>query len=183
MKVKIIKCSNDEFWYRDQVGAILNVGERDINGFEVPINGDKYIRTIHISDLEILPDETPQPEPFDLERALNGEKVVNRRGEPVTSIFHFEGATKTHYCVGGVCDGYARFYTKDGFYTPLNGECQEDLFMAPKEPRVVTKWVNVYGHGTSCSDPYDSYNEAIDKNIGCHGCEYIGTFPIQITLP
>lgn len=85
--------------------------------------------------------------PFDLQRALAGDKVVNRGGTEVTQLTKFD--CKTSFTVVGVMDGAVYTWKEDGRYVETKS-CY-DLFMAPK---TVKRWVNFYG--TQKSYHYDS---------------------------
>lgn len=76
--------------------------------------------------------------PFDLEKALSGEKVVTRSGLEITNIAWFESyrqPNQKHLLV--VVEGDILFYKKDGIH---HGNHAFDLFMAPKTE---TFWVGV----------------------------------------
>jgi len=92
--------------------------------------------------------------PFNLEKALAGEPVVTRNGEPVSEVHYFETVTR-QYKVFAVVTGEVQSYTESGRYT-LRVEHAFDLFMAPVK-RV--GWVNIYSD-RSCLLIYDSEDEA-----------------------
>lgn len=81
--------------------------------------------------------------PFDLEKALKGEKVVTRDGREVTRLVDFPDAMFSEFLVAAVSDGCLRTYTLKGRENS-GSDSSNDLFMVPKE-RVV--WVNLYGDG------------------------------------
>ncbi len=78
--------------------------------------------------------------PFDLQRALAGDKVVTRDGREVTQLTKFE-ITENEYPLIGVVGDRIRSWTIKGqlFRDGRFAEC--DLFMAPT---TVKRWVNFY---------------------------------------
>lgn len=185
MKVRIVKSERQTYWYAAQIGCIFNVQQspHDENGWSVSGMEDEHRHYIVKSDCEILPEEN-QPEPFDLERALKGEKVVTRNGRVVTEIIQFKTAEKTVFCVGGVCDGEVAYWDIEGHFTPISGKSSRDLFMAPRESEYVTKWANVW-HSTNGyffgSTSYDS--EGAAESVRNFYTDYIGAFPITFKRP
>ena len=86
--------------------------------------------------------DTSNFKPFDWEKAVAGEPVVDRAGRPVTQITRFNGV-KGGRCVAGVNgDGNLSIYHHDdGRFLGDKEDCVLDLFMAPTEKTV---WVNHY---------------------------------------
>jgi hypothetical protein len=79
--------------------------------------------------------------PFNLERALAGDKVVTRTGKEVKDVKHFSFA-RTPCPVLAVVDGHIfRFSPSGMFEEGLGLKNPIDLFMAPKTRTV---WVNLY---------------------------------------
>lgn len=79
-------------------------------------------------------------EKFDLEKALNGAKVVTRDRREVKQLTKFE--CSRIYSLVGVLDNFIQTWTSEGIFdTEYEGECLADLFLAV-EPNSV--WVNVY---------------------------------------
>jgi len=77
---------------------------------------------------------------FDLERALAGDKVINREGSDVEQLVKFK--TNDEYSLFGVIDGgVCSWCTKGKFYRYSDGG--NDLFMAPKK---LSGFVNVYSN-------------------------------------
>lgn len=74
--------------------------------------------------------------PFDLEKALAGEPVVTRDGNPVTQVTKFD--CDSAYPLRAVIDGKIISFTTNG-NTNVSIEHEHDLFMAEPE-----RWVNVY---------------------------------------
>lgn len=52
LKIKIVKCSHDKYWYRDRVGEIFNVHDICTRDYYVII--DKRLRGILRIDAEIV---------------------------------------------------------------------------------------------------------------------------------
>lgn len=78
--------------------------------------------------------------PFDLERALAGDKVVTRNGINVIEIKFFENKKLMKPVVFSVDDEYLYFScTKEGKFHITGYESPQDLFMSPK-----TKVMYVY---------------------------------------
>jgi hypothetical protein len=99
-------------------------------------------------------------EKFDLEKALNGAKVVTRDGREVSQLTNFENLNDDYPLIG-VVDRSIRTWTTQGLFVgaPL-GESDEDLFLAVEPQRV---WVNVYylnGKLFIGADQYNSLREA-----------------------
>lgn len=178
MKVRIVKSEHQGYWYAEQIGSIITAFDKDGYDFHVPGCGD-----ISKSDCEILPEEN-QPEPFDLERALKGDKVVTKEGYKVTNIVKFPGSVG-EMCVYGVCDNGEETEVCDwnikGKFNPRKENTSMDLFMAPRESEYVTKWVNLYAAG--CAAWEHSQQEAIDSNMKTGYRGHIGTFPITFKRP
>jgi hypothetical protein len=78
-------------------------------------------------------------EKFDLEKALNGAKVVTRDGREVTQLTKFEGLKD--YPLVGIVDSQLHTWTTQGPLSLHLGECGADLFLAVEPQRI---WVNVY---------------------------------------
>ena len=77
-------------------------------------------------------------EKFDLEKALNGAKVVTRDGREVTQFTKLE--IDNEYCLSGVFERKHGRWTIDGhFYA--GRDMGEDLFL---EGKVQSVWVNIY---------------------------------------
>ncbi|MEO7048744.1 MAG: hypothetical protein ABI091_25810 [Ferruginibacter sp.] len=115
--------------------------------------------------------------PFYLAAALEGKKVIYRKGEEVKDYHYFKNA-KGPFVIFTETGGEIKSHTIDG------GLFQEvdspyDLFMAPE---TVTKWVNVY-HGKNGDfnfgslRAYDSLNQA-EKHCKNKGITVPITFDI-----
>lgn len=82
--------------------------------------------------------------PFNLERALAGDKVVTRNGLEVTQLKAFE--LDSDFRVYAVLnDDVTRWTTEGKFWLFDESSC--DLFMAPK---TVKRWVNFYPKDCYC---------------------------------
>jgi hypothetical protein len=82
-------------------------------------------------------------EKFDLEKALNGAKVVTRDGREVTQLTKFE--TYDKFCLYGLVDEQVYCWSIKGEYSD-NSSCSMDLYIVGKVRRV---WANVmkYANG------------------------------------
>lgn len=78
---------------------------------------------------------------FDLEKALNGAKVVTRNGKEVKQLTHFDASYKYAYHLYGVIGEHIYSWTKTGQYDHFNDHHEHDLFIAVEPNRI---WVNVY---------------------------------------
>ena len=190
MRVKILKCDHSHVWYAKQIGGVFNVIRKD-KGFVLPNtesikdkDHETYELVIDPVDCEILPDETPQPEPFDLERALNGEKVIEADGREATLIGISHLTTSPIFWNLKNTLGQPD-YIRTGNDGVSGGINPYRLFMAPKEPKVVTKWAVVcldhHGEMFTYGALKDTKEEAI--NLGHGKVFFICISPIQITLP
>ena len=112
-------------------------------------------------------------EKFDLEKALNGAKVVTRDGREVKELIKFESLQD--YTLGGVLDNQLKTWTEQGKFHTEHVESDEDLCLAV-EPQSI--WVNVLkinGHIGLGAIGYTK-EEAKMKNI--HMDKYIKTIEI-----
>jgi hypothetical protein len=117
-------------------------------------------------------------EKFDLEKALNGAKVVTRDGREVKELTKFKGSKE--YQLAGVLDSQLQTWTTQGLFNANHaGECRADLFLAV-EPQSI--WVNVYKfHGQIVLGAIGyTKEEAINKNRYID--EYIKTIEITDEL-
>jgi hypothetical protein len=116
-------------------------------------------------------------EKFDLEKALNGAKVVTRDGREVKELTKFEGLKD--YPLAGIVDSQLHTWTTQGLISLHLGECRADLFLAVETKRV---YVNVYIlHDTiKTGGNYDTL-EAAKKAIQ-KGLDYIKTIEITDEL-
>jgi hypothetical protein len=96
--------------------------------------------------------------PFDLERALAGDKVVTRDGREVTQVTKFD--IEKPACVYGVINGHIHTFNEIGRYN--NVESLNDLFMAPKVVKY-KRWVVLYPCGEF--GDHESELDAMDEVI------------------
>ncbi|NRA76734.1 MAG: hypothetical protein HRU18_00880 [Pseudoalteromonas sp.] len=83
---------------------------------------------------------------FDLEKALAGEKVVTRDGQPITQLVKFKTYSGS-VLYGLNCDmDKIESWLIDGRYHDVKGECGADLFMAPKK---LSGFLNVWSNDAS----------------------------------
>jgi hypothetical protein len=117
-------------------------------------------------------------EKFDLEKALNGAKVVTRDGREVSQLTKFECINL--YSLVGVVDGVIKRWTEQGkFDTEPVEESHLDLFIAVEPKRI---WVNVYvSHDTIQTSANYNTLEAAKKAIQ-ENLKYIKTIEITDEL-
>ena len=113
--------------------------------------------------------------PFDLERALAGDKVVTRGGIEVEQITQFEAIDK--FCIYAAVNGSIESFLPTGAYA--GDTSNYDLFMAPKIKKFEA-WVNVYSWGISCVTygTEDGAKDGIKDNIE----HYIKTIKIETEI-
>lgn len=182
MKVRIIKCDNPNRWYQNQIGSVLNVfAVHNKDGGDIFLVDTKFNAALGIerTDLEILPIEpAPQPEPFDLERALKGDEVMCG-GYKVSDIY----LAPVAQMVVGLIDGRAHAWTKEGAYFE-NGNMivESTLYMAPIEPKTKTIWVNVFNLNgkIQTGDIHEAEQHAKRHQ---HATGYMGTYPLTVAIP
>lgn len=93
---------------------------------------------------------TTKLKPFNLEKALAGEKVVTRDGQEVVKIVHFKDANINERVIFQVedvvylCSEDGKYYN----YTTGSGS-QLDLFMAPTKKQ---GWINIYDNDPTKTD-------------------------------
>ena len=114
--------------------------------------------------------------PFNLEKALSGEPVVNGSGVKVTEIVYFNTVDqRLSPPIIAVLDGVSRGFTIDGIHYKAHPSESIDLFMADTE-----KWVNVYYNKEKdlafCSETYESEIEARTGSLPTH---YITTIQVR----
>lgn len=117
---------------------------------ETPTSLVQHIANLHtfLAHYQALLNASPDPEPFDLERAKAGEAVQTRDGRKVRLLcFDRKSADDSFPLAGLVEDPKTEWpvtWTKEGnfFAQPANDD--RDLFMAPRpvEHRII--WLNVY---------------------------------------
>ena len=97
--------------------------------------------------------------PFDLKRALAGDKVVTREGLVVNEIHHFKSVSSMYDVLVSV-NGSVYACTKEGLYI-FPEETRFDLFMAPRTKRFEA-WVSVYQTGFGGV----TWNNEYDASVG-----------------
>jgi hypothetical protein len=80
-------------------------------------------------------------EKFDLEKAINGAKVVTRDGKEVKQLTYFDLSDDHKYHLYGVVGKSIRCWTITGQYEPSDDNYDLDLFLAVEPQRI---WVNVF---------------------------------------
>jgi len=85
--------------------------------------------------------------PFDLQRAIAGEKLVTREGKEVTEFHHFKTVSGSYPCTA-VVNGERSAYTLAGHFNRSQHPHCDDLFMAAKKRTV---FVNIYDKDTTAS--------------------------------
>lgn len=105
--------------------------------------------------------------PFDLAKALNGERIVTRNGHEVSEILKFK--ISNPFCVFGVVNGCVECWDENGKYGQFNRqEYNLDLFMAPVKRQ---EWRGIYKSNTEKSGyrvgnyGFDTEQEAFDGRI------------------
>lgn len=128
--------------------------------------------------------------PFDLQKALAGEPVVTKDGNPATYRFTAKNTTikHTHVFTRTDANGNEWAVIVDDEGRPSNASSlivkNAELFMAPVKKTV---WVNTYNSSImgnielGCTTPYNSEEEA-KQAWGYNSSDYIGTYPIEIEL-
>jgi hypothetical protein len=123
-------------------------------------------------------------EKFDLEKALNGAKVVTRDGREVKELTKFEGLKD--YPLVGVLDNQLQTWTTQGLISPHLGECRADLFLAVETKRV---YVNVLQYangdlwvGSQCFRAFESAQNFCKNNNGKFKKAYVKTIEITDEL-
>lgn len=71
-------------------------------------------------------------QPFNLQAALAGARVITRDGREVHELTKFTKVTNSDLNLAGVVNGCVVIWCKDGNYDPFYDKSHLDLFMAPK---------------------------------------------------
>lgn len=87
MKVKIIKCIGEGYWYKERIGEVFNVNNLLENSYEVTVNGIPVGKFITKYDCEIL--EELNVEPFELKEGMKF-KVVSKDPEHINFVEEME---------------------------------------------------------------------------------------------
>jgi hypothetical protein len=118
-------------------------------------------------------------EKFDLEKALNGSKVVTRDGGEVTQLTKFE--TGHPYChLYGVVDNRVYQWNVQGKFNPkILGEHNLDLFLSAEPKRIwVNVFMNIHGDLWVGGNQYNSLQEAYKNADDDVDRQYIKTIEI-----
>ena len=115
-------------------------------------------------------------EKFDLEKALNGAKVVTRDGREVSQLAKFECVDE--YPIVGVLDSFICVWTIKGEFE-YGDKCDEDLFL---ESKVRRAWLNVYGNGRDILTSGCYRTKQVALNNISEDYEYIKTIEITDEL-
>ena len=110
--------------------------------------------------------------PFDLERALAGDKVVTRDGREVTQLTKFNSVGE---CLAAVVDGELITWGEDGRYWANGKDSGLDLFMAPK---TVKRWVNFYPADLS----YQANGFAFGSEMAAKGAAHAKAIAIAVPV-
>jgi hypothetical protein len=82
MIVKIIKCSKSTYWYNDKIGCTFKV-DRFMNNFIIPDENKNWIKSIDVSDCEIIKEEVEFDHYIEeiIRNPLNDDDYINCRKE------------------------------------------------------------------------------------------------------
>lgn len=83
--------------------------------------------------------------PFEFKRAMAGDKVVTRRGTPVSDLVSFSRANSAHTIVG-IVEGSILSWTRYGRYIDSETDHGNDLVMVDEAVEASEAWLNVYWH-------------------------------------
>lgn len=87
-------------------------------------------------------------EKFDLEKALNGAKVVTRDGLEVKQLTYFHANDNYEYHLYGIVHTFICCWTKTGEFDIDKANHDNDLFLVVEPKRI---WVNVYARPSNLS--------------------------------
>lgn len=166
MKVKIISAKKTD-WYHAQIGSIVNVDE--CTG-DYKLSGTNGAPWISMRDCEVIDEPTPQPKPFDLERALKGEPIFadGYTGEYIFTNKHTDDIKHVfQLAVNGGEDQAVIYYserTKNWYGGFTSCKLFYTVTMAPKEPEFHEAWVNSSPWGYSAA--IFSSEEEATKRLG-----------------
>lgn len=156
MKVKIISASKGTFWYVNQIGSTFTVKISEKHPADYVLDENTLYSTLLIlkSDCEVIEESAPQPEPFDLERALKGDGVLinGDLGKYMFTNVHYFDGTKHVFqvSISGSKNQAVVSYNDDKkeWYYGLRSDVMKcEVTMAPKEPEYVEGWVVVTPSG------------------------------------
>jgi len=114
-----------------------------------------------------------QLKPFNLERALAGDKVITRSGEHVPEIHYFKTTRYSRFPIVAVIEGHIRTFKINGEYSDHVNH-SFDLFMATKKKKlyIAFKYIDYNGGKWASSFVYESLEE-IKKNLLEHDPSWI----------
>jgi hypothetical protein len=121
-------------------------------------------------------------EKFDLEKALNGAKVVTRDGKEVKQLTYFDLSDDHKYHLYGVVGKSIRCWTITGQYEPSDDNYDLDLCLAVEPKRI---WVNAYYYNGKLwlgGSDYTSLTEAKLHAVDTPNMQYIKTIEITDEL-
>jgi hypothetical protein len=125
-------------------------------------------------------------EKFDLEKALNGAKVVTRDGKEVKQLTYFDLSDDHKYHLYGVVGKSIRCWTITGQYEPSDDNYDLDLFLAVEPKRI---WVNVLQYangdlwvGSECFPTFETAQNFCKNNNGKFKKAYVKTIEITDEL-
>lgn len=101
--------------------------------------------------------KTTKQVPFDLQKCINGAKVVTRDGRDFKFLAYDANLAAISRLVGNINNCLASYY-EDGKYW-VDKECMNDLFIL-EEVEECEGWINVY-EGACWTGIYQSKEEAI----------------------
>jgi hypothetical protein len=115
---------------------------------------------------------------FDLQKALNGAKVVTRDGKELTQLHIFDNV-ESHYPVYGCIENSIARWTTDGCFLNNDSKNENDLFI---EVEVKSVWQNVYTDmgDLLISGVYKTKEQALNEKI--EGWVYLKTIEITDEL-
>lgn len=103
---------------------------------------------------------TAEPQPFDLQRCMAGEKVVSRDCRPYKFGAYNPDARQARKIIGWLGNrmiGHSVY----GIWSSAGRESRSDLFMAPVEPELpepLDSWIAIF---SGASWVYDDYQSAL----------------------
>jgi hypothetical protein len=114
--------------------------------------------------------------PFDLDKALAGEKVITRDGIEVRELHKFK-TSDSPYPLRGVVPGILSAWTNEGICSNSNIEPDNDLYMAPTK---IKYYIHVYKQdGVMLSGHPNTLNWK-QWSEGCDYMDYIQTFEFEV---
>jgi hypothetical protein len=112
--------------------------------------------------------------PFNLAAALEGEPLITRDGRKVTEFIELktmQSECKYLYVLEGQ---EIETVDRDGLYSFVGGQCEQDLFLAPTMKTYYTDIIKLVDGSITATDPY------INKNHKSTHSGYIKTISFEI---